>query len=302
MSLDLNAYRAFVLAVEHGTITEAAARMQVSRPTLSRQLAALEEQLGLALLHRTTRRVRPTPRGRRLYDELRPLVDDLDTIEARLHEARREPIGWLRLSAPPLIAPHVVPVLDRLRRDHPKLSVELIADQGWADLHSDRIDVALRAGRLGDPSLVQRKLGVRDVYAVASPEYLRSRGQPTNAEALREHGVLRGQDPRGGPQTWWPAWDGTRIPVDGSFVSNDQQVLLQAALLGTGIALLSDIAAGPHVAAGRLQRVLPDVVGTALVLHAVYARRTLQPASVRACIDALAEWAASDASLRLRGG
>ncbi len=300
--VDLNAYRAFVLAVEHGTITDAAARMHVSRPTLSRQLAALEERLGLALLHRTTRRVRPTPRGRRLYEELRPLVDDLDTIEAQLHEARREPVGWLRVSVPPLIASDVFPALDGLRLAHPKLSVELIADQRWADLHSDRIDVALRAGKVGDPSLVQRRLGVRDVYAVASPAYVQAHGLPESVEELREHAVLRGQDPRGDAKTSWPSWDGPRIPVDGRFVSNDQRVLLEAALRGSGIALISDVSAGHHVAEGRLQRVLPEVIGTALVLHAVFARRTLQPASVRVCIDALAKWAASGAPLRMRDG
>jgi len=297
--VDLNAYRAFALAVEHGTITDAAAELGVSRPTLSRQLTALEEQLGLALLHRTTRRVTATPRGRRLYAELRPILDDFEGVQARLHEERSEPAGWLRVSVPPVIATDMLPVLETLHRDHPKLSIDLNADVRWADLHSDAVDVAVRAGRVGDASLVQRRLGVRDVYAVASPAYLEAHGRPRTVEALAEHALLRGKDPLGQPQLRWPTWSGARVPVGGRFVSNDQRVLLEAALHGSGIALLSDVSAGQHLADGRLERVLPEILGTALILHAVFARRTMQPAAVRACIDALVDWASAGGAERM---
>ncbi len=299
--MDLNAYRAFVLAVERGTITDAAAELGVSRPTLSRQLAALEEGLGLALLHRTTRQVKVTPRGRELYEQLRPLIDGVDGIEARLHEERAEPVGWLRVSVPPIIATDILPTLESLRRAHPRLSVEMLGEVRWADLHTDRVDVAVRAGRVGDASLVRRRLGARDVYAVASPEYLERHGTPITSSDLKTHDVLRGHDPHGDAATSWPTWTGGRIPVEGRFVSNDHRVLMEAALSGAGIALLSDVSAGRHVDAGRLVRVLPDEVGVELTLHAVFARRTLQPAAVRACIDALVQWAQSGGPRRLRG-
>lgn len=299
--MDLNAYRAFVLAVERGTITDAAAELGVSRPTLSRQLSALEERLGLALLHRTTRQVKVTPRGRELYEQLRPLIDGVDGIEARLHEERAEPVGWLRVSVPPIIATDILPTLESLRREHPRLSVEMLGEVRWADLHTDRVDVAVRAGRVGDASLVRRRLGARDVYAVASPEYLEQNGTPSTSADLKTHELLRGHDPHGDAATSWPTWKGGRIPVAGRFVSNDHRVLMEAALSGAGIALLSDVTAGRHVDAGRLIRVLPDEVGVELTLHAVFARRTLQPASVRACIDALVQWAQSGGPRRLRG-
>ncbi len=290
-----------MLAVERGTITDAAAELGVSRPTLSRHLAALEERLGLALLHRTTRQVKVTPRGRRLYEELRPLLDGVDGIEARLQEERAEPVGWLRVSVPPIIATDILPSLEELRQAHPKLSVEMLGEVRWADLHADRVDVAVRAGRIGDASLVCRRLGARDVYAVASPGYLESHGTPSTASDLKAHDLLRGHDPHGDVSTSWPSWKGGRIPVDGRFVSNDHRVLMEAALSGAGIALLSDVSAGRHVDAGRLVRVLPDEVGVELMLHAVFSRRTLQPASVRACIDALVRWAQSGGPRRLRG-
>lgn len=299
--MDLNAYRAFVLAVERGTITDAATELGVSRPTLSRQLAALEERLGLALLHRTTRQVKVTPRGRELYEQLRPLIDGVEGIEARMHEERAEPVGWLRVSVPPIIATDILPTLEGLRRSYPRLSVEMLGEVRWADLHADRVDVAVRAGRVGDASLVRRRLGARDVYAVASPQYLEQHGTPDTASDLKEHELLRGHDPHGDAMTSWPSWKGERIPVAGRFVSNDHRVLMEAALLGAGIALLSDVTAARHVDAGRLIRILPDEVGTELMLHAVFARRTLQPASVRACIDALVVWADAGGPRGLRG-
>lgn len=289
--MDLNAYRAFVLAVEHGTITDAAAVLGVSRPTLSRQLAGLEDSLGVALLHRTTRRVRATPRGQRLYDELRPLIDGMVGIDAALHEERAEPVGWLRVSVPPIIAPDILPTFQQLQAKHPKLCVELVADVRRADIVSERIDVAVRAGAVGDPSLVQRRLGTRDVYAVASPAYLERAGVPGSLDDLSSHALLRSHTPEGAPQTSWPTRGGGRVAVTGRFVCNAPRVLLDAALGGAGIALLSDVSAGPQVEAGRLTKVLPDSLGVQLVLHAVFARRQLQPAAVRACIDALVAWA-----------
>lgn len=299
--MDLNAYRAFVLAVERGTITEAAAELGVSRPTLSRQLASLEEQLGLALLHRTTRQVRVTPRGRRLYEQVRPLLDGMDSIETRLHEERTEPVGWLRVSVPPIIATDILRTFAVLQQAHPRLAIELLAETQWADLHSDRVDVAVRAGRIGDASFVRRRLGARDVYAAASPQYLERRGVPRSVEDLQSHDLLRAHDPHGEAVTSWPTWSGSRIAVGGRFVSNDHAVLQEAALGGRGIALLSDVTAGQNVDSGRLVRVLPEHIGAELVLYAVFARRTLQPAAVRACVDALVDWAESGGPHRLRG-
>lgn len=299
--MDLNAYRAFVLAVDRGTITEAAAELGVSRPTLSRQLARLEDALGLALLHRTTRQVRVTPQGRQLYVQLRAVFDDVERIEARLREERDEAVGWIRISVPPVIAVDLYPTLHGLRERHPKLKVEIVADIRHADLRSEEIDVAVRAGRVRDPELVQRRLGMREVYPVASPGYLDMRGRPSSVEDLRAHDLLRGHDASGRAQSWWPTRAGDRITVDGGFASNDQRVLLEAALAGSGIALLSDVTAGRHVSQGTLERVLPDALGTMLILHAVFARRTLQPASVRVCVDALVDWAKSGGAGRLEG-
>jgi len=283
-------YQAFVLAVERESITGAAKLLGVSRPTLSRRLSALEERLGLALLHRSTRRVSPTPAGRRLYERVQPLLRDLARAEQALLEERDEVQGLLRVSVPPVIAPDLSPVLVHLLSRHPKLEIELTTEVRWAQLRSDGVEVALRVGRVGDPELIQRRLGATEVSAVASPAYLEERGTPADLGALADHRLLRGHDASGLAQRNWPLREGGRLPVSGPFTSNDQRVLLEAAKAGAGVALVSDFNARRALHEGRLVRVLPALLGTTLKIHAVLARRTMQPARVGAFVDALVSW------------
>lgn len=288
--MDLDLYRAFLITAQRGSITAAAAALGLSRPTLSRHLAALEARLGLALLHRSTRAVHPTPAGQRLAEQLAPLFAGLAAVEAGLREEREEVSGLLRVSAPPVVAPDLSRMLLQLQQQHPALSVELHADIGWAELRRDGVEVAVRAGRIKDTALIQRRLGTSEVSAVASPAYLARAGAPAGLADLDGHRLLLGHRPEGGPQRWWPLRDGGALPVNSRFSCNDQRALLEAALAHGGVALLSEVSSGPDLAEGRLSRVLPALIGTRLQLHAVYARRTLQPARVTAFVEALVRW------------
>ncbi|MCB9793736.1 MAG: LysR family transcriptional regulator [Alphaproteobacteria bacterium] len=288
--MNLDHYQAFLQVAEQGSITAAAKALGVSRPTLSRQLSALEEDLGLALLHRSTRSLSLTPSGRRLLEQLRPVLEALEGIEASLQEERDEATGLLRVSAPPVLAPALAPLFVELTREHPALRLELQATIQWAELRSDGVEVAIRAGRVRDPALICRRLGASEVQAVAAPAYLERHGTPTSLAELEDHVLLRGHQPDGQPQRWWPLREGGGHPVDGAFSSNDQRALLAAALAGGGVALLSDASAGEALADGRLVRVLPQSLGSSLALHVVYAQRKLQPARVRVFVEALIRW------------
>ncbi len=292
----LDDYQLLVRTIELGSITAAAEALGLSRPTLSRRLAALEERLGVALLHRTTRRLTPTPAGRRMFERMRPLLEDMARVEALIVEERDEVRGRLRVSVPPVIAIPIAEVVVQLQREHPQLSVELVADLGWANLREDEVDVALRAGRLHDPELIQRRLITAEVSAVASPAYLARRGTPSRLDELAAHTLLRGYVPEGTPQPSWPLRDGGRLSVDGNFATNDQLTLRALALAGEGIALLSEVTSGSDLRAGRLLRVLPNELGTRLRLHAVFARKARQPARIRVFVDALVRRFASPAA------
>lgn len=287
--MDLIALQQLVATVDHGSITAAAHELGLTRPTLSRRLAALEDDLGLVLLHRTTRAVTPTPAGRRLVDEAGPLLDALRDVERSLHQERDEVVGCLRVSVPPVIAGDVARLLVDLRRTHPHLQVELRTGTQHADLQADGIEVALRAGAPGPPDLVLRRLRSVDVHAVAAPATLTRDGVPETPHDLRHHTLLRGLTAQGQPRTHWPLRDGGSLPVDGPVVMDDQRALLEAALAGGGVALLSQVTAGSALERGALQPVLPGVIGTHLDLHVVFAHRDRQPARVRAFIDAVVD-------------
>ena len=262
MGMDLLALHQLVVTVDHGSITAAARELGLTRPTLSRRLAALEDAVGLALLHRTTRAVTATPAGRRLVERARPHLLALDELELSLHDERDQVVGCLRVSVPPAIAGDVARLLVDLRRRHPALEVDLRADVGFADLQADGIEVALRAGHPGHPDLVHRRLRTVDVAAVATEATLSRDGVVRSLQDLRQHTLLRDNTAEGQPRTHWPLRDGGALPVDGPVVIDDQRALLDAALADGGIALLTQVTYGPMVDCGWLVRVLPDVIGT----------------------------------------
>lgn len=281
--MDLEAGRWFVAVVEGGSIAAAARTLDVSRPTLSRRLAAFEDELGIALLHRTAREVRPTAAGRRLVDGLRPLLTSADRLAASFAREREVVSGTLKVSCAPALAVEVAQILVVLQERHPELAVDLRSSPVRVDLRDGTFDIALRAGRLTDPDLVQRWLLRRSVGAWASPGYLEANGVPTSPGDLAGHRLLRSLAPDGRARPSWPLVDGGRVAVEGTFVSDDQVALREAAVNGAGIALLD-----ARTAAGTsaLVRVLEGQIGTELDLHAVFARRTLQPARVRAFLEA----------------
>lgn len=283
---------AFVATVREGSISAAARSLGLSRPTLSRRLVALEQRLGVALLHRSTRRVQPTPAGERLHARAVPALDALAAATRAVRDEGSRVTGLVRVSVPPVLAPELAVELTRLQGAHPDLRVALHAEVSWADLREDGVELAVRAGRVVDPELVQRRLGAVDISAVAAPGLLARIGAPDGPDTLVRMPLLLGPAGGGGYQRWWPLRGGGRVPVSGRFRCNDQRALLAAAVAGAGVALISENTAAGDLTAGRLVRVLPSHVGTTMDLHLVFARRTLQPARVRVTAAALVAWAA----------
>lgn len=282
-------YASFVAVVQLGSITEAGRQLGLPRGTVSRHLARLESDLGVALLHRTTRQVTPTSAGQRLFERVVPLLDEWASIEADVRADAGAVVGTVRVSVIPLLAAPMARVIARLHADHPRLTVEVVSNVRLVDLRSEGFDAAIWAGEPRDPDLVSRTLAAGNVGLAASPSYLDRHGTPDTVEALGEHALLRGHSGLSRPRVWWPLVDGGRFKVDGRFVTNDPALLRQAALDGQGIALLSDLNCGAALHDGRLVRVLPGVVGVTAAVRLLYARRTLLPLRVRAFIDAVTE-------------
>ncbi|MEQ1571850.1 MAG: LysR family transcriptional regulator [Myxococcota bacterium] len=283
--LDLDQY---VAIVEAGSISEAARLTGEPRATLSRRLTRLEEQLGVRLAHRSTRHLEPTRAGLELYHRARHIVDEVHAAEQALRRLDDVPRGPLRVSVPN--GPMLAPLFAAFLGEHPGVLPDIVATDRHVDLVREGFDVAIRAGRATDPSLVRRVIAHARVVAVGSPAYLAARGVPRTLADLGEHACIVGY---GGGERMVPVWpllDGGEVRVPGRIGCNELGIAIALAVAGHGLTVAPDaLVAGP-LAAGQLQLVLPELVGSTSTLALVYPERRLLEPAVRAFVDFTAGW------------
>lgn len=283
----------FLEVLDRGSISAAARQLDLSVAVASQRLQRLERALGVRLLHRTTRRLHPTPEGLALAHDGRPLVEALASLGSRIRERGSEVAGTLRVTTSASFGrQYVSPLLPAFLAAHPRLRVSLELDDRVVDLVGSGHDLAIRIGALDDSSLVARRLAVNERLLCAAPAYLRRRGVPKAPADLASHDcvLLTGRD--GLQDHWRLLGAGGRkadVRVRGRFDSNYGEALRDAALAGLGIALHSRWHVHEDLRAGRLREVLPDWRVPASGIHAVMPARTLVPPRVRAFVDYLAE-------------
>ncbi len=184
----LDAIKTLMRVVETGSFSVPARELGVGQPAVSKQIARLEEAVGIRLVVRTTRHVSATPAGRRLIEEVGPLVRALDEGIARLARGHRAPSGTVRIAvAPGFGRACVLPVMRELRVEHPGVSVELAVSDRHANLVAENIDLAIRSGALGDSSHLARRVGEAPLLTVGSTAYLARHGEPRELPDLQEH-------------------------------------------------------------------------------------------------------------------
>jgi DNA-binding transcriptional LysR family regulator len=287
----LNGIVAFVQSVETGSFAQAAERMQLTRSAVGKSVARLEEQLGVRLFHRTTRRQSLTEDGQAYYERCVRVLAELDAAEAAFDTGRREPTGRLRVSVPVVFGRHcVAPVLLRLARKYPGLAVEVSFSDRVVDLMEEGFDLAVRIGTLPDSgSLAARRLGSQRMAICAAPSYLAEHGHPRDVEDFNGHtGIVYG---RAGQIAPWPVRDGTgsiREPrIEGRLRFDDLQAIADAAVSGAGLAWLPCWLLAPHVRAGELILVIDSQRVLATDIHAVWPQTRHLSSKVRAAIDVL---------------
>ncbi|MER9876199.1 LysR family transcriptional regulator [Mesorhizobium sp. M0195] len=253
---------AFAAIAEARSFTKAAARIGRDATILSRRLASLEERLGVRLLHRTTRSVSLTEAGSEFLVRVRAILAAVDEAEAAASaHAGGGPRGVLRLALPGSFGRMwIAPLLPQFLAEFPDVRIEAEFSNRFADLVAENFDVAVRLGALEDSRLVARKVATRRRLLCAAPSYLARRGTPTEPEALLEHSCLGFS----GFQTF-PAWEMTdssgrrvSIEVSGPLVTDDAEVLVEAAVQGVGLMMSTDWLVGRELADGRLVPVLED--------------------------------------------
>jgi DNA-binding transcriptional LysR family regulator len=287
----------FARVVEARSFTGAAARLGVSKSVVSTRVAALEEQLKVRLLHRTTRKLSLTPDGLALYERCARITAAADEAAATAAGTGDTPRGELRVNAPVVFAQDYLaaPMAAYLAR-FPDVRISLSMTDELVDLVAGGVDVAIRvAPALKDDSLVARKLASDHTVLVASPAYLARKGIPREAQDLLAHdcliySLLKVSDEwrfreAGGKEVF------TLPGLAGRFSAASGSMLREAALAGMGLAVLPKFMVASHLTAGRLRVVLDSFAGVGLGLFAVYPQSPRGhgrlPSKVRTFVDLL---------------
>jgi DNA-binding transcriptional LysR family regulator len=257
--LDLNLVAVFLRVVDTGSFTAAGAALRIPKSSASRAVVRLEEALGVRLLQRTTRRLTLTDAGQRYLAEVRGPLGRIAEASSEVADMGREPRGVVRVStAPPVGENLITDLFVAFTRENPRIRLELVVTGRRVNLVEENIDLAIRAGRLDDSSLVARKVAVAELGLYAAPSYVAARGMPRQLAALAGHDAV--VYIRGGAAAPWRLQGPRgveRVDVEGRLVADDLGTVRLLALAGAGIALLPDMLVHGDVDRGALTRVLP---------------------------------------------
>lgn len=284
--MDFNEAAVFVKVVQAGSFSSAARQLGLPTSTVSTRVARLERRLGITLLQRTTRRLHLTEAGTAYYHHASLGLGYMLEAEAAVDEARQQPQGRLKVTAPADLGDNLLAgLIERTQREFPALEVELLLTDRYIDLVAEGIDVAIRTGELRDSSLVAKSLGTIRWAVFASRVYLKQADVLEEPQHLHTHHCLQ-FTPMG--RESWDLSNGTNhftIPLSGRTMANNIGVVRSMVANGQGVALLPTFICKPGLATGDLVRVLPDWQGRADPVHLVYPRQRFMPPKLRAFID-----------------
>lgn len=280
----------FARIARHKSFTRAADEMGVSRAALSQNLKALEQQLGVRLLHRTTREMSLTEAGQRLFDSLKPALDAIESAVQSTGDAGGEPSGLVRintsrLASRALIEPHLAEFCAR----YPRVKLELVMSDELANIIADGCDLGIRLGRsLADLVVAVPISPPLSMAVVATPAYLERFGIPATPADLVNHVCINYRYAGSGALREWDFNDAGEPgrhftqAVSGSLTFNDDGAMMRAALQGLGLMQIVDVAIQPHLADGGLVRVLREWTHTHEGFYLYSPSREHIPSRVRA--------------------
>jgi len=283
--------RAFAKVVEHGSFSEAAREMRLSRSAVSKYVIDLEQDLGVRLLKRTTRSASPTENGRLYYERCVAILAEIEEADLAVAQLQAEPRGLLRVNAPMSFGTlHLGGAVAAFMERYPELQIELILSDQQLDTVQEGFDVTIRIADLADSSLVARRIVPARRVLCASPAYLKRRGTPRHPKDLREHACLSYGHLATGMQWKLTGKDGDHwLQVPWTLCTNNAEVLRDAAVSGRGIALLPTFIASPDLRSGRLKMVLGAYRAPELSVCALYPPTRHLSMKVRVFIDFLVE-------------
>lgn len=289
---EFGALRAFAAVAEQRSFSRAAEQLGVSSSALSQLIRGLEERLGIRLLHRTTRSVSLTEAGAALLAEVAPAIDSLAGALEQARTAARQPTGTVRLHCFHAAADRfVVPILPKLARDFPDITLDLTIDDTVVDLVGSGYDAGIRIGELIERDMVALRLGgdIRQL-AVAAPAYLAEHGVPQTPKDLLQHRCIRWRWPgQPGPYAWefFEKGHWFSVAVEGPLITTSRAVMVDAALAGVGIAFLKEESVVDAFARGELVPLLTDWSVPFPGYYLCYPQQRQMAPALRAVIDTI---------------
>lgn len=286
----LETMRAFVAVASFGSFTEAARQLRLSPSVVTRSVADLEERLGLVLLNRTTRSVRLTDRGAIFLDSCRQVLEDIEGAERRVRGEDAEPRGSLKVAAPVLFGRlHVLPIITRILKKYPGLSVHLTLSDRNAHLAEESVDLAVRVGDLADSSMMAVRLGSVSRVLVASPEYLKRCGAPKAPSDLSAHDIIAFES-LDATNEWRFGPAGKLVRVEPRLTVNSADAAIAAAEAGLGICRTLSYQVMASVLAGSLIPLLGSLTAEKLPVSVVYPARRVASTNLGAFIKGAREY------------
>jgi LysR family transcriptional regulator for bpeEF and oprC len=286
----LVAMQTFVRVVDTGTFTRAADLLGVPKSTVTRLVQMLEKEVGVKLLHRTTRQLTVTQEGAVYYEGAIRLLDQVGQLDASVASATKAPKGKIKVDVPGAIAYKVIlPALPTFFAQYPSVQIDLSVGNRSIDLISENIDCVVRLGPLLNDFLIARPLGMLQMVTCASSVYLERHGMPSHpADLEKNHTLIQIASPRSGRGfTDELHRDSEKMEIAGShqISVNDSTAALISALAGLGVATTYDFLVREHVETGLLQRLFPDWNGDLVPAHVAYPANRHLAHKVRVFVD-----------------
>ncbi|WP_094853300.1 LysR substrate-binding domain-containing protein [Bordetella genomosp. 10] len=293
MKTDLNDLSAFAAVAGAGGFRDAARAHDTSASRLSDAIRRLEAQMGVRLLHRTTRSVSLTEAGRELLTRLEPALAEMQSALDAVNGFRDRPAGTLRLNVPVSVARLVLPaIVSPFLAAYPDIRLDVVAEESFVDILAQGCDAGIRYGERLEQDMIAVPIGPRRqrMAAAAAPAYLARRGSPAHPRDLMNHACLRGRFPSGNMAAWEFERDGETVRIDAAgplvvLIGGGIDLAVDAAVGGSGIVYLFEQWLRPHLDSGALAPVLEPWWLAFRGPFLYYSGRRFMPAPLKAFVD-----------------
>lgn len=289
----LDTMKAFAAVADLGSFTKAAEKLETSNQLVSKYVSQLEEQLGVRLFNRTTRRVHLTQEGEQCLQHAKHILESVHDMESHFGELQSAAKGLLQISAPVSFSIlHLAPLIRDFKKEYPEVGVNLELSDRKVDVIEDGFDVALRIGHLKSSSLIAKKIAPVKLVLCAAPSYIEKYGNPSQPEELSRSHFL---------QYSYTDYSKSENPLmkvlransntnQSGLTANNGEILMAAAIAGEGYILQPTFIVGEALKQGKLKTMLNDIELETMGLYAVYPHRKLLAPKLRAFLDFLGSY------------